>query len=176
MPYKDKEKQAAYDREYRKTHKRKKAVWRTRYYAEHKEEILARHAIYNATHKKENAARHAKYYAEHKEELKVWDAKYRAEHKEEIALRKIKQALRRYYGLTIENYNKMFTAQDGICAICGQPPNGKNLFVDHDHSTDKIRGLLCRSCNMMLGGAKDSIITLTKAIEYLNVHMCGQPI
>ncbi len=61
--------------------------------------------------------------------------------------------------------------QGGVCAVCGNSPNMSKkrggLHVDHDHSTGKVRGLLCESCNVGLGFFKDSSIKLAKAIEYL---------
>lgn len=71
---------------------------------------------------------------------------------------------------TLEEYNKMFVEQNGCCAICGIHQNefGKALFIDHNHTTEKIRGLLCRQCNAALGFFKDDIKIIEKAIKYLN--------
>ena len=80
------------------------------------------------------------------------------------------------YGITLERYGEMFNAQNGRCAICGEEnvpmKNGKTrmLGVDHDHQTGKVRGLLCNSCNNLLGYAHDNTEFLTRAIEYLGVH------
>lgn len=78
--------------------------------------------------------------------------------------------LRRYYGISLEEYNTMFVNQNGSCAICEvhQSQTTKRLFVDHCHTTGAIRGLLCSQCNSMLGMAKDNQETLAKAIVYLN--------
>ena len=71
--------------------------------------------------------------------------------------------------ITKIEYNKMFKAQKGCCAICGrhQSEFGKRLAVDHNHLTGKIRGLLCNSCNLILGHAKDSRGVLLRAMQYL---------
>lgn len=80
------------------------------------------------------------------------------------------------FGITLEEYDKMFEAQNGVCAICYRPETfilkGRthSLAVDHCHKTGKIRGLLCRNCNQMLGLAKDNIKTLESAVEYLKPH------
>lgn len=52
-----------------------------------------------------------------------------------------------------------------VCAICG---GKEKLVVDHDHETDKVRGLLCFFCNLGLGNFRDNPQLLKKAIEYLS--------
>lgn len=58
----------------------------------------------------------------------------------------------RNYGLTPEDFDRMLKSQNGKCAICGGGPSGrwKTLFVDHDHRTGAVRGLLCHLCNSAL--------------------------
>ena len=75
--------------------------------------------------------------------------------------------LKRNYGLTQEDYKKLLEQQKGVCAICGCKPNGKALAVDHNHTTGKIRGLLCHDCNVGIGFLKEDISILQKSIEYL---------
>lgn len=76
--------------------------------------------------------------------------------------------LNRLYGITLEDYDEMFAAQGGMCAICNQP-SIKNLSVDHEHATGAIRGLLCGPCNFGLGHFRDNTDFLAAAIEYLRV-------
>jgi hypothetical protein len=71
------------------------------------------------------------------------------------------------YGITLEKYNEMIAAQKGVCLICNIPKN-ERLHVDHCHKTKNVRGLLCGSCNRMLGLAKDDTMVLMKAIQYLS--------
>lgn len=55
------------------------------------------------------------------------------------------------YGITLEEYEAMLTAQQGVCALCGAPPpDDRGLAVDHCHDTKRIRGLLCGPCNTAL--------------------------
>lgn len=77
--------------------------------------------------------------------------------------------LKKNYGLTVEQYDKMVVDQGGLCAICGKTPSGKRklLCVDHCHRSGQIRGLLCLSCNCGLGYFKDSVDLLKKAVVYL---------
>lgn len=92
--------------------------------------------------------------------------------KELQADRSYKHNLKKY-GLTEEDYNGLLEDQQGRCAICRSDESHRterryNLFVDHCHSTGKVRGLLCHHCNVGLGHFKDQQDLLTKAIEYLN--------
>lgn len=75
--------------------------------------------------------------------------------------------LKQSFGITVDEYETLFERQGGVCAICGIPPGTKPLCVDHDHSTDAIRGLLCNNCNTLLGMSGDRVEVLQKAIEYL---------
>jgi hypothetical protein len=69
--------------------------------------------------------------------------------------------LRQNYGITAEDYDRMFAQQGGVCAICKQPETKidprsktgaiKHLHVDHDHKTGDVRALLCNNCNTALG-------------------------
>lgn len=70
----------------------------------------------------------------------------------------------RSYGLTETVYNAMLDDQGGRCLICNEK---LTLVVDHDHSTGRIRGLLCNMCNVGLGCFKDDVDKLTAAIVYL---------
>ena len=80
--------------------------------------------------------------------------------------------------MKIEDYDELYRAQGGLCAICGKSEiamiwasRGRtkvsHLAVDHDHETGAIRGLLCARCNHMLGAAKDKASTLWAAVQYL---------
>lgn len=74
--------------------------------------------------------------------------------------------LKRNFGITVEQYDKLLHEQGGVCAICKS--KGKRLLgVDHCHGTGKVRGLLCHSCNIALGLLKDSIPSARAAVSYL---------
>ncbi len=73
------------------------------------------------------------------------------------------------YGLTLEGYNRLSAAQNGLCKICNQPPRPrKRLVVDHDHKTGAVRGLLCNHCNSGIGFFRDNTAWLSSAITYLD--------
>ncbi len=83
--------------------------------------------------------------------------------------------LKKHFGITLEEYNRMKEAQRDSCAICGKPETTfdskqqktRELSVDHCHTTGKIRGLLCAHCNHAIGKFKDNVELLQKAIDYL---------
>lgn len=75
------------------------------------------------------------------------------------------------YKITIEQFNNMLLSQGGCCAVCKGPPMGKGQFhVDHDHATNKIRGLLCHKCNVALGMVNDSVDHLSSLMGYVRAN------
>lgn len=76
----------------------------------------------------------------------------------------------RTYNITAEQYWKLYEAQGGRCAICRRATGKtRRLAVDHDHKTNEIRGLLCKTCNRYGIGifARDDAEVLDRAAEYL---------
>ena len=83
-----------------------------------------------------------------------------------------KRGLRRHYGITIEEFENLLISNDNKCGICKtDKPGGKGVFhIDHNHSTGKIRGILCHNCNIGIGHMKEDETRLMQAIEYLRLH------
>lgn len=77
------------------------------------------------------------------------------------------QKLKQRYGISEKDYNGMLTAQKGRCGICGEY---RKLSVDHNHTTKKVRGLLCSNCNAALGLFVESPLILRRAIDYLTKY------
>lgn len=75
----------------------------------------------------------------------------------------------KYYDITREALKDLAIKQGFQCAICGKGEEKliNQLCIDHDHATNKVRGLLCRSCNYGLGCFFDSAHNLMKASMYL---------
>lgn len=69
------------------------------------------------------------------------------------------------YGISEEQYNTMYECQGGRCAICLEVH--EVLHVDHSHATDKVRGLLCHTCNVAAGKVRDSITIARRLSDYL---------
>ena len=82
------------------------------------------------------------------------------------------------YGLAGTDYEQMLQDQGGVCAICGEVETRKDrmgvvregLSVDHDHITDRVRGLLCAACNSALASARDDPRILRAMAVYLETH------
>ncbi len=93
--------------------------------------------------------------------------RYRRAHPEESE-RKWRTSAYKKFGITVDDYDKMFKAQNGVCKICELPQSGrfKHLAVDHDHETGKVRGLLCMTCNRNLGYVERDN-RLRRILEYL---------
>lgn len=81
---------------------------------------------------------------------------------------RFENALKNQYGLSLEDYARMYVSQRQQCAICASALKlDKFTHVDHCHSSGRVRGLLCFDCNSTLGHARDSVSRLRAAAEYL---------
>ena len=78
-------------------------------------------------------------------------------------------ALKHFYKITVEDYDKKLKEQNYCCAICNRHRDEfkRNLSVDHDHKTGKVRSLLCIICNTNVGVVEDKLEMIQK---YLNKH------
>ena len=77
------------------------------------------------------------------------------------------------YRLTDDHYNEILARQGRVCGICGTDSarsKNKLLVVDHDHATDRVRGLLCSPCNQAVGVLGDDIRGVYRALRYLLDH------
>ncbi len=128
------------------------------------------------------------YRIKHKETIKKNQNKYREKNREKIAKsqreyyklhrkERISYTMKKRFGITLEQYSRILKEQNGVCAICGnkethkhQSGKIKELAIDHNHITGKVRGLLCERCNHGLGkfnADSNGIELLCSAISYL---------
>jgi len=106
----------------------------------------------------------ARYRDRNRDKLKKDSQKHYANNRE----RWYDYELQSNYGVTLEEYKLLLNGQGNVCAICGGVnANGWRLCLDHDHTTNKPRGLLCRKCNTLLGLCNDREDVLFSAITYL---------
>ena len=81
-----------------------------------------------------------------------------------------KHIIKSKYGLTMGEWHAMRKAQNDCCASCGDPFGDAVPNVDHDHSTGKVRAMLCRGCNTALGHLQECPEKIAKLIKYLAKH------
>lgn len=72
------------------------------------------------------------------------------------------------YGITAEDYRRDLIGQAGRCLVCLRVPD-HDLVPDHDHSTGKVRGLLCQPCNKAIGFLADDPARARSVARYLEV-------
>lgn len=174
MPYKDPDKRREKDRERSRARraanpeKSRESVKKWR--AEHPEQVSEYMREYGR-----------QWYQENKEKRRESSRKWRAANPDKVREQKKRwkesggvrySAIKSNYGISKEEYDHIFEAQGGRCAICGihQDDHFRLLSVDHDHKTGKVRGLLCGQCNAGMGNLRDDIHILQSAIQYLQSH------
>lgn len=91
------------------------------------------------------------------------------ENPDKVKLHRRRGRLRKKYGLTLLQFEEMFTAQNGACKLCFNPHTRRKLNVDHCHTSGKIRGLLCDKCNLAIGLIGDDVNLLERIKGYLYV-------
>jgi len=134
-----------------------------KYYADNKKEMLQANRNYILANKDKVVAKKKDWYNKNSVVIRLEKRKYNKENKTGIR----NSWLLRKYKITGAEYTRMLQEQGCICLICGKTGK-KMLAVDHDHKTNKVRGLLCSKCNLGLGAFNDNAELLLKAITYLN--------
>jgi ribosomal protein L24E len=118
----------------------------------------------------------------HRAQSLRWSRKYREQNREKARIWRLANPgksrasvnaarLKREYGITAADYEALLVQQGGCCAICcSEPSPDRRLSVDHNHVTGDVRGLLCQSCNSVLGYAYDNPERLRAAAKYLEAR------
>lgn len=118
--------------------------------------------------KEERAVYTKAYYEKNRDKISV-QAKIR--NKRRYVIKKDSQRerfIKRTYGISTNEYNQRVADQNGLCAICKQPDQKHpNLAIDHDHKTGKIRSLLCRKCNLILGHVEKNVEHIRLMLQYI---------
>lgn len=163
MPYSDPQKRLENQRRYVAATKERRTAQRRAWAARNVEKLRAKGREYYH-------ARKAAAPAEVREANKLKARKYRASRKG-----KFKDQWRRYnrkslYGISHDDFVALLAAQKDACAGCGTALTEETAHVDHCHATKKVRGLLCRKCNLALGHANDDPLILRRLATYLEIH------
>lgn len=117
-------------------------------------------------HRAHSKAWRSSHPAEARELGRARSARKRA-HRAELGLSRAAAFDLARYGITLDEYETVLLAQEGLCAICGTEPVEERLNVDHCHQSGRFRGLLCRPCNWGLGNFRDDPSLLLRAADYL---------
>jgi Autographiviridae endonuclease VII len=126
-----------------------------------------RNAVWYLKDQPQRQAARASYYERNREHVLARQKQYAAANPDKIAKNARRNRLKAY-GLSLEEYDQLFLEQGGVCLICKRPETiTRNLPVDHDHTTGKVRGLLCTPCNSVLGLVDEDSERLRLMAEYL---------
>ena len=156
-------------KEFREIHKEEIKVVLKKYYEDNKEKIKKKVQDWNTNNKDVKKETNRIYHMKNKTDRNKRQREYcKGKGKNIVRNSKYKKT----FGITLEEYNEMFTKQNGCCSICGrhQSEFNKALSVDHNHETGEIRGLLCSKCNFGIGNFNDSIELIEKALLYLKTN------
>jgi hypothetical protein len=145
------------------------------YYSKNREKIRARRVNYYLDKKEYFQVKGKKRYVKNKDKMKEYNTAWSKKNPDN----RRNTQLRHNFGISAKDYDVMFMIQNGLCAICEKPETVlikktgkiKALSVDHCHKTDKIRALLCNSCNFAVGNLKDDPIIADKAAAYLRKYI-----
>lgn len=143
------------------------------YRQKNKEKIAERRKRIRMEHPELDRENSRKWALDNPEKKKEANKNYRTKNKERYKIKQYENKMKirwNKFGFTSDDYNYMFDQQHGRCAICGkhQSEFTNRFHIDHNHKTDRIRGLLCFRCNVGIGFFNDDIDNLKKAIAYLN--------
>ena len=179
---KNKEARIVYQKAYQDKNKEARRVYGKAYHEKNKEARIVYQKAYRDKNKEAKRVYDKAYHEKNKDP--EWVKKRSARAQANTAKRKREdpegyvrslrhRGVRRKYGLTPEKYQQLFADCNNQCTICKDPVSmysyeeHKTGQVDHCHTTSKVRGILCGSCNTSLGGFKDDTNLLKAAILYL---------
>jgi len=135
---------------------------------------------YYKTVREEKLKYNKEYFQNNTDKCKSNNRKYYENNRQKIITRSKARRYRVDFGITIEDFEKKLSLQQNKCLGCGKEFTEKgDACLDHNHTSGKIRGILCRNCNLAVGGAKDNIEILKKVINYIikyNTHDAEQSI
>ena len=152
----------------------RRAAWLKEYREKNRDRFRARDRLAEQKrrdeHPEEERARQRRYRAANIDHYREYNARWHRENRANNPHKVRSMHLKSLYGLTQEQYEQMLAGQGGHCAICSRTPAQEKkgvLHVDHDHVTDRVRGLLCSNHNTALGLCHDKPEDLRALAAYL---------
>lgn len=143
--------------------------WYGKYYAANRDKIVKRQREYYARNRERNLERRREYVSRNAEKVAQSFKNWYEKNKVSVAGKQRERVMRNKYSLSLSDIGKLLASQGGGCAICSaDAPGGRGTWrVDHEHTTGRVRGLLCNGCNIGLGHMKDDPARLRKAADYI---------
>jgi len=163
----------AYHKAYYEANKEKAIAYAKAYYEANKEKVKASNKAYREANKEKVKANNKAYKEANKEKAIAYAKAYRKANKEKLSSNNKRYYLKVKYGITLKEKNFILKKQNNKCKICkitihkNKKLKNNTACIDHCHTTNKLRGILCSMCNKGLGHFKDSTEILTNAITYL---------
>jgi hypothetical protein len=113
------------------------------------------------------------YYAKNREKKLSYQAEYDKQNRDAVSKTNKNKKLKNRYGITLQEYESMMLSQMNRCKICND--DSKKLYVDHCHSSGRVRALLCHNCNAGIGHFRERKDIFENAIKYIeeysNIHL-----
>lgn len=149
--------------------KAEKKEYQREWYLKNVERQRKKNAERYAADRGQRVAKGRKWALANKDKVRDYQKRWRAANKASIKTTNARWQLKKLYGITPEDRERMFKAQGRVCKCCGstEPKAANGWHVDHCHKTGLVRGILCQQCNIMLGCAADDPQILLKGVQYL---------
>lgn len=153
-----------------------RSAYHAAWYAKHREQILLDQQQYYAANKAKKKKAVDAYRADPavKSKLAAKQKEYNLRNKEKVTRYRRNHHLMKKYGLGLDGYAKLLADQQNCCALCNLPlpdhPKRGEIHVDHCHRTGKVRGIVHRACNVVIGYAMENVELLQKAVAYIERH------
>lgn len=128
----------------------------------------AKTAEYMREWRKSNPNWHADYRAKNPDKVRAANKKWVENNPEKASRHWKKTAVKKRFGLTVEEYDALLQAQGGACYICGEVK--PKMDLDHNHVTGALRKFLCSPCNLLVGNIEKNQAKLQAVFGYLEEH------
>jgi hypothetical protein len=151
MAFKDKDRAREYRNQWQKENRESRQASSRKYYEKKKKD---------PKFKMDRTARYRAWAAANPEGNRERGKKYRKANPKRHSIYQI----RKNYKVTLAEAEKLFERREKGCEVCNSQTKAR---IDHDHASGKIRGILCNWCNLVIGHAFDSPITLRALADYL---------
>lgn len=144
----------------------KRRGYQRKYQKEHSEVIAASKKRWCATNPEKRKRACATWKVANPEKVTAVNKLWYAANRVKVAVTHRRYHLRKKFGMSVEDFDNRLSKQGGCCVGCNVLFS-KTPYVDHDHTTGFVRGLLCQKCNTILGQAVDAETTLLSLVDYL---------